>query len=282
MSGTAIACAAGGFRGAFVHGVLTAFEEQGFRADAHAAVSSSALPAACAAVGQASAMGIDHWRGLLETRAKTGGDMSPVLLESIDAIMPLIAEALFRPAASRYLAVACAVTNAEAEAETQGSGARRLGRRLLVAAGRGDRGWISDNLETVFFDSAGRHGTALSPETLAAAIYASTRMLHAWSVPAEVAGGAYVDGVYRLACPAVEMAALGYQRVIAVGTQPGPIPLDLVGDRLLPEEADGVPIEIIVPEIDPAELGVEVTNADLTGLTALYDHGREKGRAFIF
>ena len=33
MSGTAIACASGGFRGAFVHGVLTAFEEQGFRAD---------------------------------------------------------------------------------------------------------------------------------------------------------------------------------------------------------------------------------------------------------
>ncbi len=282
MSGTAIACASGGFRGAFVHGVLTAFEERGFRADAYAAVSSSALPAACAAVGQASAVGIDHWRGLLDTRARSGGDMSPVLLESIDAVMPLIAETLFRPEAARYLVVACAVITAEAEVETQGSGAKRQGRRLLVAAGRGDRRWISDNLETVFFDSAGRYGTALSPETLAAAIYASTRMMHAWSVPAAVDGRAYVDGVYRLACPAVEMAALGYRRIVAVGTQPGPIALDLVGDRTVPDVAGGVPIETIVPDLDPAELGVDVTGADITGLTALFDHGREKGRTFSF
>lgn len=281
MSGTAIACASGGFRGAFVHGVLTAFEERGFRADTYAAVSSSALPAACAAVGQASIVGIDHWLGLLETRAKYRGDMSPVLQESIDAVVPGIAGFLFGAGASRFLVVTCAVADEAAE-ETQGPGARRLGRRLLVAAGRGDRQWVRDNLKAVFFDSAGKHGAPLTPENLPPAIYASTRMLHAWSVPAFVDGAPFVDGSYLLACPAVEMAALGHRRIIAVATRPGPIPLDLVGDRMAPDEADGVPIETIVPDLDPAELGVDVTSADMAGLVALYDHGREKGRVYNF
>lgn len=281
MSGTAIACASGGFRGAFVHGVLTAFEEQGFRADAYAAVSSSALPAACAAVGQASAVGIDHWRDLLETRAKSGGDMSPVLRESLNAVVPGIAGPLFGAGASRLLVVACAVADKAAE-ETQGPGARRLGRRLLVAAGRGDRQWVQDNLETVFFDSAGDYGAPLTPENLPAAVYASTRMMHAWSEPASIDGAPFIDGSYLLVCPATEMAALGYRRIIAVGTQPGPIPLDLVGDKVLPDQAAGVPIEAIVPDLDPAELGVDVTGADMAGLAAFYDHGREKGRTFGF
>ena len=165
--------------------------------------------------------------------------------------------------------------------EKQGYDARRLGRRLLVAAGRGDRQWVLDNLEAVLFDSAGDHGAPLTPENLAAAICASTRMLHAWSVPAFVDGAPFVDGSYLLACPAVEMAALGHRRIIAVGTRPGPVPLDLVGDRTAPDEADGVPIETIVPELDPAVLGVEATSADAAALADLYDHGREKGKDFL-
>lgn len=280
MSGTAIACASGGFRGAFVHGVLSAFEEREFRADTYAAVSSSALPAAGAAIGRTSAVGIDHWQDLLETRAKSGGDMSPVLRESIDALVPGFTGPLFGPDASQFMLVACAVADAVAE-ETQGDGARRLGRRLLVAAGRGDRQWVGDNLRAVLFDSAGDHGAPLTPANLPAAIYASTRMLHAWSVPAFVDGAPYVDGSYLLACPAVEMAALGHRRIIAVGTQPGPIPLDLVGDRMVPDEAGGVTIETVVPDMDPAAIGVEATSADAAGLAALYDHGREKGNEFL-
>lgn len=193
MSRTAIACASGGFRGTFVHGVLTAFEERGFRADTYAAVSSSALPAASAAAGKASAAGIDHWRGLLETRARHGGDMSPVMLESIETVIPEIVVELFSPGASRYITVACAVAEAAAS-ETQGDGARRLGRRLLVAAARGDREWVRGNLEVALFDSAGEAGPTLTAENLTAAIYASTRMLHAWSVPAFVDDMPFVDG----------------------------------------------------------------------------------------
>ena len=51
---------------------------------------------------------------------------------------------------------------------------------------------------------------------------------------------------------------------------------------MVPDEVDGVPIEAIVPDLDPAELGVEATGADVSGLTALYDHGMAKGRVFIF
>lgn len=280
MSRTAIACASGGFRGAFVHGVLTAFEEEGFRADTYAGVSSSALAAASAAVGQASTVGIDHWLGLLETRARHGGDMSPVLLESIEAVVPGIVDDLCAPGAVRFITVACAVSDAAA-VEAQGDGARRLGRRLLVAAARGDRDWVRANLEAVLFDSAGEAGPALKAKNLAAAIYASTRMMHAWSIPAFVDGAPFVDGSYLLACPGVEMAELGHDRVIAIGTQPGPIPLDLVGDRTLPEEANGVRMEIIVPDLDPAALGIDVTNAESDALRAYYEHGREKGRAFL-
>lgn len=280
MSGTAIACASGGFRGAFIHGVLTAFEEEGFRADTYAGVSSSALPAAVAAVGQASGVGIDHWRGLLETRARRGGDMSPVLLESIGTVVPGIIGDQFAPGAARLITVACAVSDAAA-VETQGDGARRLGRRLLVAAARSDRTWVGANLEAILFDSAGEAGPALKAENLAAAIYASTRMMHAWSVPAFVDGAPFVDGSYLLACPGAEMAELGHGRIIAIGTQPGAVPLDLVGDRALPEEANGIPIEIIVPDLDPIALGIDVTNAAADALEAYYEHGREKGRAFL-
>lgn len=280
MRKTAIACASGGFRGAFVHGVLTVFEEQGFRADSYAAVSSSALPAASAAVGRASAVGIDHWHGLLAKRDRHGGDMSPLMLESLQVVIPRIIGDLFSPGAARFMTAACRVSAGAAE-ETQGAHARRLGRRLLVAAARGDRKWAQDNLEVVLFDSGGEAGPALTTENLAAAIYASTRMMHAWSVPAYVDDEPFVDGTYLLACPALEMAALGHDRIIAVGTQPGPIPLDLVGDRTLPEKASGVTVETIVPDLDPAALGIEVTNAEPQALAAYYAHGKEKGKLFL-
>jgi predicted acylesterase/phospholipase RssA len=202
------------------------------------------------------------------------------MLESMETVVPLIVDDLFSPGASRYVTVACAVADAAAE-ETQGEGARRLGRRLLVAAARGDRQWAGDNLAVTLFDSVGEAGPALTAENLAAAIYASTRMMHAWSAPAIVDGRPFVDGSYLLACPAAEMAALGHDRIIAVGTQPGPIPLDLVGDRALPDEAGGVAIEAIVPDLDPSAMGIDVTSADPDALLAFYEHGKEKGRVFL-
>ena len=42
------------------------------------------------------------------------------------------------------------VVSEEATALTQGAGARRLGRRLLLAAGRGDDSWARQHLRTGF------------------------------------------------------------------------------------------------------------------------------------
>jgi predicted acylesterase/phospholipase RssA len=48
-----IASSAGGFKGVFVHGVLSALEAADIRADAYAAASSSVFPSISAAIGMA-------------------------------------------------------------------------------------------------------------------------------------------------------------------------------------------------------------------------------------
>ncbi len=63
----AIACSAGGFKGVFVHGVLSALEAGGVHADAYAAASSSVFPSICAAIGQADEVGLRYWHNALET-----------------------------------------------------------------------------------------------------------------------------------------------------------------------------------------------------------------------
>lgn len=80
-------------------------------------------------------------------------------------------------------------------------------------------------------------------------IYASTRMLHAWNIPAWVADRPYIDGYYTCACPAIEW--------------------------------QGVPIHIIRPEIDPATTGADFTDVTGAGLVAGYQHGLEIGRKFV-
>jgi len=56
----AIASSAGGFKVVFVHGVLSALEMAGIRADAYAATSSSVFPSISAAIGQANEIGLHH------------------------------------------------------------------------------------------------------------------------------------------------------------------------------------------------------------------------------
>ena len=76
----AIACSAGGFKGVFVHGVLTALEAGSIRAAAYGAASSSVFPTLCAAAGLAGEVGLRYWRGALETSKTPGKGMSEVAL----------------------------------------------------------------------------------------------------------------------------------------------------------------------------------------------------------
>lgn len=148
----AIACSAGGFKGVFVHGVLSSLETAGVHADAYAAASSSVFPSICAAIGQAGAVGLRYWHSALETLRLPGNGMSEVVLRSIDESGPALFNLLFQPGAPRFCIATSAVETREGAAQTQGDGARRLGRRLLIAAAKGDPSWTDEHLRLQLFD----------------------------------------------------------------------------------------------------------------------------------
>lgn len=273
-----IVCGSGGFRTAFIHGVLSAFQAANFRADAYAGTSASAVSAAYAAVGQL-AHDVEYWKQSIDLKHQTNGGMSEVMFAILrDWSAPLKAH-LFQTDAPRFFVPACAVVQSDAAEVTQGSGARRLGRQLLLAAAKGDDSWAAANLRLDLFDTqAPEAAKRLTAANLDDVFYASTRMMHAWDVPATIAGRPYIDASYRCAIPAVETAALGYDEVIAISADPGPVYRDIFRSGVVPETA---PYQIIRPQIDPAELGADFTDATHDGLEAAFHHGLEQGAAFL-
>jgi hypothetical protein len=278
----AIACSAGGFKGVFVHGVLSALEEAGIYADAYATASSSTFPAITAALRQANEIGLRYWRSALHTLQQPGNGMSEVVLQSIADSNHLLRDFLLRPDVARFFIATSAVITEEGAQQTQGGDARRSGRRLLIAAARGDNSWAAQHLRTHLFDTIAPDTThRLTPENIDAVIYASTRMLHAWSIPATIDGQPYIDASYTCACPALEMAQAGYQTVIAIATEPGPLYRDIFRNEPIPDSWEDTTIHIIRPTIDPATLGAGFTDVTEQGLIAAYEHGKEQGRAFL-
>ncbi len=278
----AIASAAGGFKGVFAHGVLSAFEAAGIRAGAYAATSSAVFPSISAAIGQANEIALKYWRVAVQALAEPGKGMSDSVLASLAASGHILRSQPFLPAMPRVVLATSAVITAEGAAITQGDGARRLGRRLLIQAARGDRSWADQHLQAALFDTASTDEQyRLTTENIDEVIYASTRMLHAWSIPAWVAGQPYIDGSYTCACPAIEMAQRGYREVIAIANEPGVLYHDIFQGEPIPDNWQGAPIHIIRPEIDPATLGAGFTDVSDEGLVAGYQHGLEIGRRFV-
>jgi len=276
----AVACSTGGFKGVFISGVLDVFEELGFRAGAYAGASSSVLPAAAAAIGQSRRLGLKHWLQGQRIMEKPKTNMSEMILTGIAHNRQWLVAGLFGNNSPRFAIAVSAVDEAGA-VETQGSGARRRGRLLLLAATRGDRSWIDDHLTPELFDSASANRRLrLTANNFDQAAYASTRMLHAWDVPAWVDARPYVDAYYTNACPALQMAEPNYNHVIALSTEPV-LYRDIMQDRLMPEEWHGSSIHVISPEYDPSEYEVSYTTANSEGLAAVYEHGQERARRFI-
>jgi len=276
----AIACSTGGFKGVFIHGVLSAFESAGFRAAAYGAASSSVLPAVAAAAGEVNQLGVDFWEEGRRIIAQPGKGMSEMVLAGISQVGPWLRPQLFRPTSSRMLIAANAVDDAGA-LETQGKGGRRRGRQLLLDAARGRREWVDTHLDLQLFDTASEdERTKLTPANFNEVTYASSRMLHAWDVPAWVNGRPYVDAFYTCACPALELAEMGYDRVIALGSEPV-LFRDIFQMEQIPEKWGDVGIQAICPELEPAEFGVDYTCATAEGLQQLFDHGYKKGQAFL-
>lgn len=278
----AIGSAAGGFKGVFAHGVLSALEAAGIRAGAYAATSSTVFPAISAAIGQANEIALKYWRVALRTLEQPGKSMSDSVLETIAASGHILRTQPFLPGMPRIVLASSAVLTEEGAQITQGDGARRLGRRLLLQAARGDRSWADAHLQAYLFDTAAPDEEhRLTSTNMDEVIYASTRMLHAWNVPAWVAGRPYIDGYYTCACPAIEMAQRGYREIIAIANEPGALYHDIFQSEPIPDNWQGIPIHIIRPEIDPATLGAGFTDVTDEGLVAGYEHGLEVGKRFV-
>ncbi len=277
---SAIACATGGCKGVFLHGVLSAFEVSGYRAGAYAAASSSVLPTAAAAVGRINDLGLDYWYKGQEILQQPGAGMSEVILGGLDQTLPGLLPHLFGKEAPRFLIVASLV-DPEAAQETQGKGARRRGRKLLLEAARGDRSWVDTYLTARLFDTESEdENFRLTAENFAQVAYASSRMLHAWDIPAWVGDRPFVDAYYTCACPAMDMAERGYETVIAVANEPV-LYRDIFQSEIIPDQWHGVAIQIIRPDFDPAEIGVSYTTADTQGLKKVYAHGIKMGNIFL-
>jgi hypothetical protein len=276
----AIACSVGGFKGVFLHGVLAAFEEEGFRAGVYGAASSSVLPAASAAIGQTRDLGLDHWIDGLQIIQVKGRGMSELVLSGIEHAAPAISGFLYQAETPRFL-IAVNLVDSESEEVTQGRGARRLGRLLLLAAARGDRSWIDEHLSLRFFDTkpTGVHAP-LTAMNFNEVTYASSRMLHAWDIPAWIGDYAYVDAFYRCSCPAPELAELGYDKVIAISNEPV-LYRDIFQKETILSTYHEVPIQVIRPDFDPVEAGVNYTTATAAGLAAVFQHGFEQGKSFL-
>ncbi|MET7358352.1 hypothetical protein ABZS76_07845 [Streptomyces sp. NPDC005562] len=279
-----IAVASGMLKGVYGHGVLAAFEERGLRGDVYGTASSSALSGGLAAVGRARRTSVDYW--LKAAAAATEKGMSAVVLDSIGEYGPVLREGLFRADAPEFLLATGKVTNPAAAEVTQGSGAKALGRDLLRNVFTGDRSWVEENLATVVFSSRAEPGGTeprLTPENYDAVSYASTRMLHAWAVPAEIDGEAYVDASYTCSCPAREVAAKGVDVLIAIGCDPFPLFRDLYASE---EIVDGSVIGqarvlVIKPADDLKNLGVDYASATADGLVKAYELGLDAGHRFV-
>jgi hypothetical protein len=278
----AIATPVGSFKGAFAHGVLTALEEAKIVADAYAAASSSVIPTSWAAIGQAGDLGVDYWLAGLSALQNPQQNMSKVVQRGIRVFSKQLRQQLYQPQTPTLYIATNAVINPTAAAETQTALAQDLGKRLLRASVQQDRSWVDANLRfTLFSTHHPESHQRITLNNFPAVAYASSRIMHAWEIPAWIDGKPYVDAAYTCLCPALAMVAAGYQETIAISNEPGTMYQDMFHIDPIPTHAQGVPIQIIRPDLPLKELGVDFTRATPAGLVSVYRHGREKGLEFI-
>ncbi|WP_310481268.1 hypothetical protein [Chamaesiphon sp. VAR_48_metabat_403] len=278
----AIATPVGSFKGAFAHGVLTALEEAGIVADAYAAASSSVIPASWAAIGQASKLGVDYWLAGLSALAQPQQNMSKIVQRGIRIFSKQLRSDLYQPHSPALYIATNAVTNPTAAAQTQTALARDLGKSLLRASVNQDRSWVNANLRfTLFSTHHPEPHHRITPNNFPAVAYASSRIMHAWDIPAWIDGKPYVDAAYTCLCPVLAMVAAGYSETIAIANEPGTMYRDMFHIEPIPRQVRDVRIHIIRPDVHLKELGVDFTKATPAGLVSVYHHGRDKGLEFV-
>ncbi len=276
----AIATPVGSFKGAFAHGVLTALEEAGIVADAYAAASSSVIPTSWAAIGRAGNLGVDYWLAGWDALQQPQQNMSKIVQRGIRIFSKPLRQQLYQPETPALYIATNAVIDPLAAAQTQGHQAQELGKLLLRASVQKDRSWVDANLRLTLFSTHYPEPYRITPNRFPAVAYASSRIVHAWEIPAWIDGKPYVDAAYTCLCPVLAMVAAGYQQAIAISNEPGTLYRDMFHIDPVPAANRGVPIEIIRPDRPLKEFGVDFTKATPAGLVAVYRHGREKGLEF--
>ncbi len=193
-------------------------------------------------LGQHNLHGLAYIKGLMEYKS-LGKGMSGIFLESIRVWEPLICEQVWQPGKPRLVVPVSAVVTPEATEQTQTKLSRHLGRRLLLAAACHDNSWPEAHLRQELFDThASVSRLRLTSENFNEVAYASSRMLHAWDISAWIDHRPYIDASYTCSCPALELAAMGYDEIIAISPEYGPFYHDLFGTHEVPPVWHDTPI----------------------------------------
>ena len=278
-----IACSSGSFKGVFVHGVLSSFEKEGLEVYMYGGASSSVGPAAYAAVGRLDLLeGPCYWDRMYSRYQENGSDISKTILELIDEITPPLKHHLFEDSSARFGISVNEVITEEAAEVTQGAGARRLGKQLVLATRKHDNSWAKKHLKLRFFETGSENPQyKLTPHNMKEVLYATTRMLHAWKVPAWIDGKPYVDASYTCMCPALELVRRGCEQIIAITPEHGNLYRDFFQTEPMPASYHGVPIHVVQPDSDLAELDVNYMSITSEGLSRVFQLGEEAGSGFL-
>lgn len=277
----AISCTSGGYKNVFSQGVLKAFEERGIRAEAYAACSSSVLIAAYAAFGAVAPVGLSLWEDGLRISRTNGNTQSQAMLYSIGQTQASIRKELWKPGTSRLLVAVSHVRTDEASSQTQTDQARRLGQKLVIDSLRRRSEWKDRHLELRMFDTQPAKGTwPLTESNFGEVAYATTRVLHAWDIPAYIGGEPYVDGCYTCVSPVLPLAGLGYRKIVCITNEHDKTYLDLFSPVAIPEQVGESKVRFIKPGKDLKEVGVDYFSFTEDGLREAFRQGYEKGLEF--
>jgi hypothetical protein len=82
-------------------------------------------------------------------------------------------------------------------------------------------------------------------------------------------------------CPALELAEMGCQDVIAISPEPGVLYRDFFQSEEIPSSYGRSRIHVIKPKRNLAEIGVEYIKVTEKGLCEAYELGRQEGKVFL-
>lgn len=282
ITNLAISCTSGGYKNAFTQGVLTAFEENSLIANVYAACSSSALIAAFAAFSKIRKLDLTLWKNGYSISQEDCGDQSRAMLHTIKQLSPEIIDNLWASSSSRLLITTSFVRTNEAIIATQSDSAKRLGQMLLLNALRHNPEWKNKNLEMKLFDTLPDLTTEqLTKENFNEVAYATTRMLHAWKRPAYINNQAYIDGSYTSHCPIQFLSNLKPQKIICICTEKDKIYSNIFGTEEIPSQMDNIHIDLIKPDFDLKDIGLDFYTITDDGLEKGYEHGYKKGLSYL-